>query len=210
MVGPGDETPAGAAGSGRLPAPRADLEQVIATLKAAFVHGRLTKDEFDLRVGQVLAIYAELDALTADIPAEPAVPQPSEPAPAPVSRKLIRRGSAMGAGMILLIDAVCVIPRFPGPGVIGGLLVSAVTAVLLTGVLTLLAWVIDRHSGAQPAQGPPPGTGGTAPGRLGPADTAGLLTEISDDPPHTAEAARRRPSRRPRYRARRPVIALAP
>ncbi len=210
MVGPGDEIPAGAGGGGRLPASRANRDQVIATLKAAFVQGRLTKDEFDLRVGQALAIYAELDALTADIPAGPAVPPPSQPALAPDSRKLIRRGSAMGAGMILLIDAVFVIPRAPIPGVIAGILLSAVTAALLTGFLTFLAWVIDRHSGAQSAQGPPPDTGGTAPGRLGPADAAGLLTEIGDDTPHTAEAARCRPSRRPRYRARRPGIALAP
>jgi hypothetical protein len=46
-----------------------DREQVLDALKAAFVQGRLTKDEFDQRVGQVLAAYAELDALTADIPA---------------------------------------------------------------------------------------------------------------------------------------------
>jgi hypothetical protein len=44
---------------------------VIGTLKAAFVQGRLVKDEFDLRVGQALAprTYAELAALTADLPA---------------------------------------------------------------------------------------------------------------------------------------------
>ena len=210
MAGPGDEIAAGAGGGGGLPASRADRDQVIATLKTAFVQGRLTKDEFDLRVSQALAIYAELDALTADIPAEPAVPRPSGPAPAPDGRKLIRRGSAMGAGMILLIDVVFVIPRAPIPGVIAGILLSAVTAVLLTGFLTLLAWVIDRHSGAQSAQGPPPDKGGMAPGRPGSADAAGLLTEIGDDPPHTAEAARCRPSRRPRYRARRLVIALAP
>ena len=42
---------------------------MIDALKAAFVDGRLTKDEFDLRVGQVLVAYANLDALTADIPA---------------------------------------------------------------------------------------------------------------------------------------------
>jgi hypothetical protein len=51
-------------------ASHADREQVIGMLKTAFVQGRLVKDEFDLRVGQVLAsrTYADLDALTADIP----------------------------------------------------------------------------------------------------------------------------------------------
>ena len=71
MTGPGDEMAAGAAGRGRLRASRADREQVIDTLKAAFVQDRLTKDEFDLRVGQALTsrTYADLAALTAGIPA---------------------------------------------------------------------------------------------------------------------------------------------
>ena len=52
-------------------ASHADREQVIETLKAAFVQGRLDRDEFDLRVGQTFAsrTYAELAALTAGIPA---------------------------------------------------------------------------------------------------------------------------------------------
>ena len=68
MVGPGDEI---AAGRGHLRASHADREQAIGTLKAAYVAGMLAKDEFDLRVGQTLAsrTYAELTALTADLPA---------------------------------------------------------------------------------------------------------------------------------------------
>jgi Domain of unknown function (DUF1707) len=51
MTGPGDEKAAGGSGRGRhWPSP-ADREQVIAGLKAAFIQGRLTRDEFDLRVG---------------------------------------------------------------------------------------------------------------------------------------------------------------
>jgi hypothetical protein len=44
---------------------------VVDTLKAAFVEGRLTKDELDARAGQAFAArtYADLAALTADIPA---------------------------------------------------------------------------------------------------------------------------------------------
>jgi len=61
----------GTAGAqGRLRTSQADREQAIDVLKAAFVQGRLTKDEFSLRVGQVIAsrTYADLGALTADIP----------------------------------------------------------------------------------------------------------------------------------------------
>jgi hypothetical protein len=52
-------------------ASHADREQVVDLLKAAFVQGRLAKDEFDLRVGQALTsrTIADLAALTADIPA---------------------------------------------------------------------------------------------------------------------------------------------
>ena len=70
-TGPGDEKAAGGLGRGHLRASHADRERVIAALKAAFVQGRLTKDEFDSRVGRVLKsrTYAELAALTAGIPA---------------------------------------------------------------------------------------------------------------------------------------------
>jgi hypothetical protein len=50
--GPENETAAAAARRGRLLASHADRDQVIDVLKAAFVQGHLTKDEFDLRVGQ--------------------------------------------------------------------------------------------------------------------------------------------------------------
>lgn len=71
MTGPGDGLPAATAGCSRLRASDADRDQVIDVLKTAFVQGRLTKDEFDARVGATLAsrTYADLAAHTADIPA---------------------------------------------------------------------------------------------------------------------------------------------
>ena len=73
-----------------LRASHADREHMLEVLKAAFVQGRLTKDEFDIRVGQTLAsrTYAELAVLSADIPAgligaqsprKPARAQPAHP-----------------------------------------------------------------------------------------------------------------------------------
>ncbi len=70
---------------GHLRSARADREHVIGVLKTAFVRGLLDKDEFDQRVGQTLASrsYAELDAVTADLPAGlPAARPPAAPAPA--------------------------------------------------------------------------------------------------------------------------------
>jgi Domain of unknown function (DUF1707) len=81
-AGPGDEMAAAAASRGRLRASHADREHVIDILKAAFVQGRLTKDELDARAGQAFAsrTYAELAALTADIPVGlTAAPPPRKP-----------------------------------------------------------------------------------------------------------------------------------
>ena len=81
MAGPGDEIAAGAAGRGDLRASHADRDRVIDKLKAAFVQGRLTKDELVVRAGRTFAsrTYAELAALTADLPAGLVAAQPPEP-----------------------------------------------------------------------------------------------------------------------------------
>src|SRR5207248_10675274 len=78
------------AGRGHLRAAQADREQAITVLTAAYAQGRLTKDELEERAGRAFAsrTYAELAALTADLPAaNPAVmgsdtswPRPSTPA----------------------------------------------------------------------------------------------------------------------------------
>jgi hypothetical protein len=70
--------PMAAAGRSHMRASHADREHVIDTLKAAFVQGRLTKDELDQRVGQAFAskTYAELAALSADLPAGPGRSRP--------------------------------------------------------------------------------------------------------------------------------------
>ena len=77
MPEPRDQMPA-AVGRGHLRACHADREQVIGVLKAAFVQGRLGKDELNARVGQALAArtYADLATLTADLPAGLAAAEP--------------------------------------------------------------------------------------------------------------------------------------
>ena len=59
-------------GRGQLRAAQADREQAITVLKTAYAQGRLTKDELEVRAGQAFAsrTYAELAALTADIPGD--------------------------------------------------------------------------------------------------------------------------------------------
>ena len=100
MIGPGDNTTAvEGRGDGQLRASHADREQVIDTLKAAFVQGMLAKDEFDLRVGQAFAsrTYAELAAVTAGLPAEPTAAQPSKPARAQGEQPVLRPGPVIMA-----------------------------------------------------------------------------------------------------------------
>jgi len=95
-----------AAGRGRLRAGRADREQVIDTLKTAFVHGQLTKDELDERAGQALVArtYADLAALTADIPPRPPAARPVRP-PAPVRRWPLARAAAKSGACLIVAAA---------------------------------------------------------------------------------------------------------
>jgi hypothetical protein len=86
MTGPEHEIPA-EGGRGRLRASHADRERVIDTLKAAYVYGLVTKEEFDARVVQTFTArtHAELAAITADIPAG------LLPAPAPLRPVIPKR-----------------------------------------------------------------------------------------------------------------------
>jgi Domain of unknown function (DUF1707) len=199
MVGPGDETGTGASGDSLLPATHAGRDQVIAALKTAFVQGRLSKDEFELRLGQALAIYAQLGALTADIPAAaPAVSPRPGPSREAANRKMIQQGTAAVASLTFVLAVGLVIPRNPVAGVLAGILLSCVMALFTAGFLTLLSWALERRSGGQgaaPAQGSPPGTGGEVTRNPGAADQQRSLPEIGEDPPHTVRVARRRARR---------------
>jgi len=117
MTGPQDPA---AAGGGRLRADRADREQVIETLKDAYVQGRLTIDELDARAGRALAsqTQADLAALTADLPASPAAltaDLPASPAAAPPAlppararrrQPLARAAAGSGACLVFALGAV--------------------------------------------------------------------------------------------------------
>ena len=118
MAGPGDEIAAAdGRGRGELRASHADREQVIGTLKAAFVQGMLAKDEFDQRVGQAFAARtrAELAPLTADFPVDLAAAPPPEPVRAPGEQPAPRPGLVLAAATTLYagVWAVTLIPSWP-------------------------------------------------------------------------------------------------
>ena len=95
----GPQDPAGA-GRDRFRAGHADREQAIEALKSAFVDGRLTKDELAARTGRALAArtYADLAALTADLPAGAAIAEPTRAVPAPVESAAAGAAPAVPAG----------------------------------------------------------------------------------------------------------------
>jgi Domain of unknown function (DUF1707) len=197
MAGSGGEIAAGAAG--RLRASHGDRNRVIDVLKAAFTQGMLDKDEFDLRVGRVLTsrTYADLAALTADIPATPAAAQPPPPVPTRQSQER-RFVKALACALVVvpttMVGYVLIAGHHLAPAAI---ILSVVLFACMVGVpATLLVMVhswLDNRESRSTSPGSPPSTPGTASWRLAPAQPEGQPTQISHDPPGTTEAARRRP-----------------
>jgi hypothetical protein len=135
---------------GQMRASSADRERAVDVLKAAFAEGRLDMDEYADRVGRVhlSRTYAELAAITADLPVGPlgtlpvaAAPAPPAVAPAypvmpamqaaPVARTQ-RSGASSLAAMSMIMGMVAVV--FPEllalafPGILAGLMALPATA----------------------------------------------------------------------------------
>jgi hypothetical protein len=125
---------AAAAGHGHLQASHAHRDHVIGQLKSAFVQGRLTMDEFDERVGQAFAsrTYAELAALTADLPAGLAAAQPPRKPARAQSRVSINKAVNGTACVVLMVNI----------GMAAALLSGAGAAVALVAVFTIIGVVL--------------------------------------------------------------------
>jgi Domain of unknown function (DUF1707) len=164
MAGPGDEIAAGAAGPGHIRASHADREQAIGMLKAAFIQGRLDKDEFDLRVGQALAsrTYADLAALTAVIPVGLTRAEPSEPGRKSASKEAVTAVASVSVAWTSIWVPLAVVDKTGSVAnlVLVVVLISVVPA-LLAGYLLVHAW-LDKRTGGQSLPGPPPGVGDQA------------------------------------------------
>jgi hypothetical protein len=106
-----------AAGGDRLRAGHVDREHVVEALKDAFVQGKLTRDELDMRVGRALAARtgAELAALTADIPVGPAVAGPVLPRAATRRRPLARAAAASSPCLAIASAALWVAGHLDNP-----------------------------------------------------------------------------------------------
>jgi hypothetical protein len=161
MAGPGDEmAAAGGQSGGDLRASHADREQVIGTLKIAFVQGRLSEDELDARAGQAYAsrTYAELAEVTADIPAEPAGARP---------RHDPWRATKVSWGVVyaLIVPGLCTLVAYsgsPAPASVGDALTRFAVVYAVFWILGVSVMVASRHrkrSGGQPPPRSAPGVG---------------------------------------------------
>jgi hypothetical protein len=157
MAGPGDEKAAATAGRGHLRASHADREQMIDVLKAAFVQGRLTKDEFDARIGQAFAsrTYAELATVTADtadIPAGLAGARPPRKPPRRQMSNAVRWGVS-GFITPAILAAAFVVASLRGDGGYGAVafLIAFVYFMCWLSVGADLLW--EWHCMSLPAAG---------------------------------------------------------
>jgi uncharacterized protein DUF1707 len=212
MIGPGDEMAPRAGGHGHLRASDSDRAHVIETLKAAYVDGRVTKDEFDVRVNQTFAsrTYAELALVAADLPAGLlAAQQPPGPAPAPGNaparanvgpdnRAIIATAASAGLAFVTSVHA----GPFTSPAVVLLLLGGAGSAFMS---LFLLGKRIrgsqrDKRSGGQlpPQRGID--TGQRVPSQAIPAGSA-------EGPADASKTRRRRGANAARNRVLRPRIS---
>jgi Domain of unknown function (DUF1707) len=198
MTGPQDPA---AAGGDRLRAGHADREQVIEALKDAFVHGRLSKGELELRVSQALGsrTYADLAALTADIPAGLTTAKPPTPARAQGEQPVLRPGPVITVATVLYAGVWVYAIAFPkgadGPAVffslifLGGFVYLIILAICLGQMVALRR---EQRSGGQSPRRPAADAGGQASQRLPSADPGGELPPVDGGQQHTAEAARSR------------------
>ena len=210
MTGP-DE--GGLAGRGHLRAAQADREQAITVLKAAYAQGRLTKDELEARAGQAFAsrTYAELAALTADLPAaSPAAASPAAtgsdaawPRPSTPARTMAK--AARRSGICLLVAVALVEGAYLAGNFL--LIVAAFFALIAAsgffGYGILDAWQ-ERRSHAQLPPGPGRRHQGSE-GRLPGDDVASTGTSPTRADGTRADSRVRRPGRDRRHPSRRGI-----
>jgi hypothetical protein len=148
-------------GPAGMRAGHADREQVIDVLKAAFVQGRLSRDELDERVSGVFAsrTFADLAAVIADIPASPwpaAAPPLRRPAPAP-ARPSVRKvaltcGAAVLAAELLLFLLVLAVPYY---GTLDLAVLVNLAGLPLIGGKVLDTWRESHARGPRPPRAAP-------------------------------------------------------
>ena len=151
---PGDQG-ATDAGRGHMRASHADREHVIGVLKAAFVQGRLTKDELDSRVGQAFGsrTYGELATVTADLLAglTAAPPKPARVQARPPVKKVVT-----ACAWVFPLPAMVVASFLTGSDQVGNVTAALVFLYLIVGMTAgaamLNSWLERRFRKQLPPQ----------------------------------------------------------
>ncbi len=206
-AGLGDETGADAGGHGRMRASHADREQVVERLKVAFVQGRLDGDELDGRVGQALTArtYADLAALTADIPAERAPGRPARSADHRAARAGVR--VTLAVGVLGVVTTTILSGENPVERLIFAAMLLPLVALMAVGLLMFHSWLDKRAAGQLPS-GPGPGGPGLEDSRsAGTAHDRALPGDRADDTRADLRAHRSRPTSSRRGMRPAPVVA---
>ena len=218
MSGPEGEMAPGAADRGRLRASHADRNRVVDVLKAAFIEGRLTKDELDARLSQTLAArtYAELAALTADIPPGTQLARHPRPDRAPqpthwVSHRAVKSGAAAIGGIALAASVLAVPAGHPAKGVILAafiVMLAAVAAALVGSLVgaTLMLESSRRRKRSRGQSQTRPGSGASGGQASQRPPGAGPFPPRDPGEQYTAEATR---IRRPRPRSLRQAMVMS-
>ncbi len=152
-------------GHGSMRSSTADRERAIDVLKAAFAEGRLSREEFEQRAGQAYRsrTYAELGALTADLPAGPLGAVAPPPVPYPVAQypaaypPVVPRRPVNSLAVAALVCSL--IPGFPAvAAVIAGVAArqqirqrgergqGIATAAIVIGTISLVAFLLWQIS----------------------------------------------------------------
>ena len=214
MTGPDEGT---VASRGHMRSAQADREQAVTVLKAAYAQGRLTKDELEARVSQAFEsrTYAELAALTADIPADAPIPAGSAAAGSaeagpPRSTPARTMAKAAGRSGICLLAAVALAEA----SFLAGnflLIVAAFFALMAAsgffGYGILDSWHERRARGQLP-QGPGqgyPGSGGRRPADATQTGFGPTRADPTRADPTRADSRARRPARGRRHPSRRGI-----
>jgi hypothetical protein len=188
MSGRSDAIPANSESRSHLRASHADRDQVLSVLKTAFVQGMLTKHEFDERIGQAIAsrTYADLAALTVDIPAGLAAAKPlSEPQPESADKKALTAWACVTGTFTALAAVVAAATARSAIGLanheLAVVMFVPVVAMLVGVLLVFHAW-LDRRADKRTSQRMPPRAGGDAPQRPVSADIARPLRRANRGP----------------------------
>jgi Domain of unknown function (DUF1707) len=159
MAARSNEIAANAEDRGHLRASHADRDQVLSVLKTAFVQGMLTKHEFDERIGQAIAsrTYAELAALTGDIPAGLAAAKPlPEPQPESADKKALKAWAFVTATFTAVAAVVAAATARSASGLAQhelAVVIFVPVAAMLVGVLLVYHEWLDRRAGKRPRSG---------------------------------------------------------